>query len=79
MHFTPFETASLIRLGLVQVPEDGTFTHKYFTFVASCIPTGFVDGKVITVYELEDAGFVYNFNAFKQLLTALQDILAEEK
>ena len=75
MHFTPFEIASLTRLGLVQDPEDGTFTHKAHTFVATCVPTGFVDGKVIAEFKLDTADIVYNFKHFNGMLIALQHIL----
>jgi hypothetical protein len=76
MHFTSFETASLKRLELVELP-DGTFIHKNYTFVVTCLAESFIDDKVITTFQMEHADLVYNFNTFPDLLQALQDIFKE--
>ena len=78
MYFTSFETASLKRMQLVELP-DGTFTHKDYTFVATCLATSYIDNKVITAFQLEHADIVYNFNNFPDFLQALRNIFKDNQ
>jgi len=75
MYFTPFENASLMRLGLIQHPATGVFSHKHMSITAVCIPTGFVDNKVITQYGCTVDTIVYNFDDFPNLLAKLQQLI----
>jgi len=76
MHFTSFEIASLKRLELVELP-DGTFIHKNYTFVVTCLAESFIDDKVITTFRMEHDDLVYNFNTFDALIDTLLDIFKE--
>jgi hypothetical protein len=75
MYFTSFENASLRRLGLIQHPKTGVFSHRKIPVTVVCIPTGFVDNKVITQFACTIDEVEYNFDNFSNLFAHVQTVL----